>query len=486
MGLWSAVRERYGVRTPLAELRAKAEGTELRRTLGAWDLTALGVGAMVGVGVFTVTGLVAADYAGPGVALSFVVAALVSVLVALAYAELATLMPLGGSAYTYAFASMGELVGWLVAWALIASYGVGNAAIASGFSDNLSGLSEAFGMALPQTWTATPGAGGLVDVPAALVVGLVTILLLRPVKESASWNSALVVMKIGTLLLFIVLGATAIDTANYTSFAPKGVEGIVAGAGLAFFAFLGFDAVSTAAEETRNPGRNVPLGILASLAIVVVLFVAAALVLTGMAPSELLRSGEPLAFALRYADLGWAAVILNVGGLLATLSVLLVFQLATTRIVLAIARDGLLPSWLAAVSAKHATPNRTTLILGAIVAVSAAALPLDFLIMLTNEATLFFFAIVCLAVVVLRRTEPDAPRAFRCPGSPWVPLAGVGACLYLMATFGPLIHYGFAAWMGVGLVLYAVYGIRASALRAARAKRGAETAPVAPAPPVEP
>lgn len=484
MGLWQDVRERYGIRVPVAELRRKAEATELKRTLGPWQITALGVGAIVGVGVFTVTGLVASQYTGPAVAISFVVAAAVSVLIALAYAELTTLMPLGGSAYTYASAGMGELAGWLVAWALILSYGIGNAAIATGFSDNASGLLSAFGAPLPEAWTAAPELGGVMDLPAALVVGLVTILLLRPVKDSASANLALVVVKVLTLLLFLALGVTAVDSANYSPFVTNGLGGILAGAGISFFAFLGFDAVSTAAEETRNPGRDLPLGILGSLVIVVILYVGVSLVLTGLVPSSTLNTGEPLAFAMREAGFGWAGAVLNVGGLLATLSVLLVFQLATTRIILTIARDGLLPQWLARVSERHGTPNRVTLALGAIVGLGAAVLPLQFLVALTTEATLFFFAVVCVAVLVLRRAAPDVPRAFRCPGVPWLPLAGAGACAYLITTFDPVIHYGFGAWMGLGVMTYAAYGARKSALRARLARDPA--APARVEAPVEP
>lgn len=468
MSFWGRLKARYGLRASVAELRARAETTELKRTLGAFDLTALGIGAIVGAGVFTVTGLVAANHTGPAVVFSFFIVAVVSALVALSYAELATLIPLGGSAYTYASAGLGELVGWLVAWALVLSYAIGNGAIASSFSDNLSGLLGTFDMDLPATLTATPSNGGLFDLPALLVVLLVTVLLLRPVKESARANVVLVVLKVGVLVLFVAVGLTATDTENLTPFATNGVAGVLAGAGLIFFAFLGFDAISTAAEETRDPQRNLPLGILGSLVVVTGLFVAVALVLTALVPSAMLDNGEPLAYAMREAGFGWAAVVLNLGGLVATLSVLLVYQLATTRIFLAVSRDGLIPRWFAKVSARHGTPNRTTLGLGVLVGISAALLPLDFLVSLTNEATLFFFAIVCIAVLALRRLAPHEPRSFRTPGVPWIPLAGAVACFALMATFEPLIHLGFAAWMGIGIMVYAGYGVRHSVLRKRR------------------
>lgn len=467
VGLWRDAVLRYGARTSVDALRARAEGTPMRRTLGAWQLTALGVGAIVGAGVFTVTGLVAADHAGPSVALSFVLVALVSALVALAYAELATLIPLGGSSYTYASAAMGELLGWLVAWALVLSYAIGNGAVASSFSDNFTGLLSAFGADLTGAWTAAPASGGIADLPAAGVCILATLLLLRPVKESATANFVLVVFKTGVLVLFVVVGLFGARSENLVPFAPGGPAGIVAGAGLIFFAFLGFDAISAAAEETKDPQRNLPRGILGSLAIVTVLFVLVSLVLTSLVPSAELGTGEPLAYAMRQAGFGWAGIVLNLAGIVATLSVFLVFQLAITRIVLQVARDGLFPQWFAKVSERHATPNRVTLVLGVLVAFSAALLPLDFLVSLTNESTLFFFAVVCIAVLVLRRTAKDAPRQFRCPGVPYVPLVGAAACVALMVTFDPLIHWGFLAWMGLGVMIYALYGARNSALRRA-------------------
>lgn len=466
MGLWRDAIERYGARANVMALRERASATEMKRTLGAWQLVALGVGAIVGAGVFTVTGLVAAEHTGPSVAVSFVVVALVSALVALAYAELATLIPLGGSSYTYASAAMGELVGWLVAWALILSYAIGNGAVASSFSDNFTGLLSSLGTAFPEDWARAPSAGGVVDAPAAAVVLLATVLLLRPVKESATANFILVVFKTGVLVLFVVVGLFGARPENLSPFAPGGTAGILAGAGLIFFAFLGFDAISAAAEETKDPQRNLPRGILGSLAVVTLLFVAVSLVLTSLVPSSELSTGEPLAYAMRAAGFGWAGALLNLAGLVATLSVLLVFQLAITRIVLQVARDGLMPTWFAKVHEKHGTPNRVTLLLGVLVAASAALLPLDFLVSLTNDATLFFFALVCVAVLVLRRVAPDAPRGFRCPGVPWVPIVGALACVALMATFDAIIHWGFLAWMGLGVMIYAGYGARNSAMRA--------------------
>lgn len=462
---------RYGARPRLADLQRAAATTLLRRTLGWPQLAALGVGAIVGAGVFSVVGIAAADHAGPAIVVSFVVAALVALLAALTYAELAAMLPLGGSAYTYASASLGELFAWLVGWALVLSYGIGNAALAVSFSDNLTGLAaRAFDVAIPPAFSAAPAEGGVLDVPGAVVVLLVTLLLLRPVQESARANAILVAVKIGVLLLFLVVALPGADRANLQPFLPNGVPGVMSGAALIFFAFLGFDAVSTAAEETRDPARDLPRGILGSIAAVTVLFVLIGFALTALVPYSELSTGEPLAVALDSAGWPGLSVVMNLGGLVASFTVLLVFQLATVRVVLALARDGLVPASLAALHPRHQTPNRLTLLTGVVVALFTALLPLGILVIVTTVATLFIFAAVMVALVVLRRTAPDLPRPFRCPASPWIPLAGVAACGALTVYSvleEPITGWGFLAWMGLGVMVYAAYGARKSVLRAA-------------------
>lgn len=464
-------------------MRDEASHSGLRKSLGWKQLTALGVGAIVGAGVFSVIGVAAADYAGPAVAISFIVAALVALLAALAYAELASMIPVAGSAYTYGYVAGGELFAWLIGWALILSYGIGNAALASAFSDNLTGLLGAIGWNVPYALTATPGttdaatgAAALIDVPALAIVLLITILLLRPVKESATVNALLVALKLGVLALFLVVALPRADAANLQPFAPYGVSGIVSGAALIFFAYLGFDAISTAAEETRDPQRDLPRGIIGSLVVTTVLFVLLALGLTAVARYDTLANGEPLAVALRAAELPGLAAVMNIGGLIAALSVLLVFQLATVRVVLALCRDGLLPAWLASVSRKHATPNRLTLLLGLTVALFAAAVPLGLLVIITNLAALFIFGGAMLALLLLRKRAPDAHRPFRCPAVPWLPGLGIlaTAALALLAIVDePVTGVGFLAWMGLGLMVYAAYGARNSTLRArARTRAG--------------
>lgn len=484
MRFWEEVRARYGLRPTAAGMREEAARTPLRRSLGWVQLTALGIGAIVGAGVFSVIGVAAAS-AGPAIAVSFLVAAVVALLAALAYAELASMLPVSGSAYTYCYVAGGELFAWLVGWALVLSYGIGNAALASSFSDNLTGLLGSFGVLVPDRLAATPQNGGILDVPALLVVVLITLLLLRPVKESALVNALLVALKLGVLAIFLAVALPRGDTANLTPFAPAGVGGILGGAALIFFAYLGFDAISTAAEETRNPQRDLPRGILGSLVVTTVLFVLLALGLTMLARYDTLANGEPLAVALRAAGLPGLAAVMNTGGIIASFSVLLVFQLATVRVVLALCRDGLLPAGLASVSRKHQTPNRLTLALGVVVGLGAAVVPLGILVLVTNLAALFIFGGAMLAVVLLRRREPDAPRPFRTPFSPWLPLAGIVACsaLGLLAVFpidpsqqvaGRLTGLGFVAWMGLGLVIYATYGARSSLLRARLARRPPE------------
>lgn len=466
--------ERYGLRPDLDEMRQAAATTSLRRTLTWRQLTGLGVGAIVGAGVFSVIGS-AASLSGPAIVLSFLIAAFVALLAALCYAELASMLPLGGSAYTYAYVAGGELFGWLVGVALMLSYGIGNAAIASTFSDNFSAFYNGFvaeGWRIPDAWTATPSAGGIADLPAVVLVVLATLVLLRPVRESATVNAVLVAVKLGVLALFLVFALPAADRSNLVPFAPGGTSGIITGSALIFFSFLGFDAVSTAAEETRDPKRDIPLGILGSLAVVTLLFVLIGFALTAVVPVSELDTGEPLAVALRALGLTELAAVMNFGAVVATATVFVVFQLATARVVLALARDGLVPKRFAKVSARHGTPNRVTLALGAVVAVTAALVPLRVLVILTNLTALFIFAAAMLALIVLRKTAPDAPRPFRTPWVPLVPIVGILSCATLTVytvVEDPASGWGYVAWIGAALMVYAVYGARRSALRQARA-----------------
>lgn len=463
---WAA---RWLARPRLDDMRAAAAGSTLRRALGWKQLTALGVGAIVGAGVFSVIGT-ASSFAGPAVVVSFVIAAIVALLAALAYAELAAMIPLGGSAYTYVSAAGGELFAWLVGWALVLSYGIGNGVLASTFSDNLSGLlATLVRVDLPDALEAAPGVGGVFDLPAFLIVVLITLLLLRPTRDNAIVNAALVGLKVLVLLVFLAIALPRVSAANLQPFAPGGAGGILTGAAAIFFAFLGFDAISTAAEETRDPQRDLPRGILGSILVVTLLFVAIGFGLTGLLPQGELDTAEPLALALRTAGFDDLSALMNLGAIVAGVTVLLVFQLAAVRVVLALARDGLVPKGLAAIHERHGTPNRSTLILGAIVALASGLVAQSVLVILTNIASFFIFGAVMVALLVLRRTAPEAPRPFRCPGVPFVPILGILSCLAL-GVYGvlqiPISGWAFAAWMGLGLMLYAAYGVRNSVLRA--------------------
>lgn len=466
--LLATLRERYLLRKPAAALRREAEATQLHRSLGAWELTALGIGAVIGAGIFTVTGVVTATTAGPAVAVSFCVAAIVCAIAGLAYAELSSMLPLGGSAYTYAYASFGELVAWILGWALVLEYAIGNMAVASGFSGNFSSLLDGVGVHLPDALRAAPGAapGAVFDVPAFCIVMLITLLLLRPVRESARANVVLVVVKLVVLGIFLAVALPRVDAKNLSPFAPFGTTGILAGAALVFFSFIGFDAVSTAAEETRNPQRDMPRGILGSLAVCTVLYLLVGLALTGLIPYGQLNVRDPLALALDKTGFSGLALVMNLGGIVATVSVLLVFQLGTSRIFFTLARDGMIPQWFTRVSPKLRTPTRITLVSGLVVALGAAVLPLALLVQLTNIGTLFAFAIVLGAVVILRRSDPGLARPFRMPLSPWLPAVGIVMCLGLGYFLGTLTILGFLGWMGLGLMIYAAYGARKSRLRA--------------------
>lgn len=467
-------KERYFLRKPPAMMRRDAESTGLAKTLGPWELTALGIGGIIGAGIFTTTGLITSNYTGPAVILSFVIAASVSGIAGLAYAELASMLPMGGSAYTYAYASFGELIAWILGWALVLEYAIGNMAVASGFSVNFTALLDATdvpALHLPAALRAAPClvppciASGAFDLPAFVIVMLITLLLLRPVKESARANLVLVIAKISIIILFLAVAFPAVKTTNLTPFAPFGATGILTGAALIFFSFIGFDTVSTAAEETRDPQRDLPRGILFSLAICTVLYVLLGVALTGVVSYTQLNVGDPLAKVLSIAGHPGIALVMNLGGILATVSVLLVFQLGTSRIFLNLARDGLIPRWFIRIHPKFRTPTRITIASGLFVGLFAALLPINILVQLTNVGTLFAFAVVLGAVLYLRKHEPGLARPFRMPGHPWLPYVGIALCIGLIYYLGPLTWIGFVGWLGLGLMIYAGYGAPRSRLR---------------------
>ncbi len=473
----------------LSDIIADSEKPEykLKRSLNAFDLTTLGVGAIIGAGIFAMTGTAAAgssNYAGAGPALviSFILTGIACGFAALCYAEIASMIPIAGSAYTYSYASLGELVAWIIGWDLILEYAVGNIAVAISWAGYFQELVSGFGIQIPwylatdyRTTLATPGlidkAPHIFGVPivfnllAILIVALITYILVIGIKESARFNSVMVIIKIAILLFFIGIGAFFVKPENWTPFAPNGWKGIQTGAAIVFFAYIGFDAVSTAAEETKNPSKTLPIGMIASLAISTVLYIAVALVLTGLVPYTKLATAEPLSLAFHIIHLDWAAGIVAFGAVIATTAVLLVFQMGQPRIFFSMSRDGLLPPSFSKVHPKYRTPHVTTILTGVFVAFFAAIANISEAAELTNIGTLFAFVLVCAGVLVLRAKEPDAKRGFRTPLVPFVPIMGILFCFYLMLGLPEITWFRFVIWLAIGLVIYFMYGRWHSKLR---------------------
>jgi APA family basic amino acid/polyamine antiporter len=485
-------------RKPIADLQPQDGPHSLKRVLGGGDLIMLAIGAVIGAGIFGAIGTAAAGQvgpdgavirfgAGPALVFSFILLGGACALAALCYAELASMIPQAGSAYAYSYATLGELVAWIIGWDLILEYAVGNVAVAISWGDYFNTLLRGVDITLPQ-WLTTgyrtallssnpdvhglletaPNLAGipiLVNLPAAGIVLLITWLLLRGARESVRANNVMVVVKLLALGLFISVGLMNVNTDNYTPFAPNGFTGIHQGAAIVFFAYIGFDAISTAAEETKNPQRNLPIGILGGLAICTLIYVIVGAVLTGLVPYQQLAVADPLARALElagYQRVGW---IVALGAAVSMTAVLLVFQYGQPRIFFAMARDGLLPKWAAKVDPRTRIPWTTTLLTGLVVAfgslIGDAAETYD----LTNIGTLFAFALVCAGVLVLRVTEPDRPRSFRVPAVWIVAPLGIGACLFIMAGLPRQAWERFGLWLAIGVALYVAYGYRHSRLR---------------------
>jgi len=445
----------------------ESEGESLRRSIGAFGLTAMGVGAIIGTGIFVVIGE-GVQLAGPALVFAFVLAAVTCVFSALSYAELSAAVPVSGSAYTFSYATMGELVAFIIGWDLILEYGVSVAAVAVGWGGNVNEfLTAAFGVALPDSISRSPADGGTFNLPAVFIVVLITVLLVRGTKESAAANAVMVVVKIAILLFFIVVAFTAFQADNFTPFAPNGTQGITAAAGIIFFAYIGFDAVTTGSEECKNPSRDLPIAIIGSLVISTILYVLVALAAVGVAPVDTLSGSDaPLAAALREgAGLPWAGGVLAAGALVAITSVVLVIMYGQTRIFFAMCRDGLLPRRLAHVHPRYGTPARLTIGFGILIAILAAFVPLDEIVKLVNIGTLFAFILVNLGVIVLRRTKPDMKRPFRVPLSPVLPGVGVLFCLFLMKDLPGSTWVRFFVWLLIGLAIYFTYSVRHSRLR---------------------
>ncbi len=472
---------------------AAAPGHQLRKSLGPWSLTALGIGAIIGTGIFILTGTAAAGEvlqfhsilkapllgallhgsqavgtagrpgAGPGIALSFLLVAIACALAGLCYAELASMIPIAGSAYTYTYATLGEIVAWIIGWDLILEYAVSNMAVAVGFSAYVDSLLQGFGLKLPQELMnpflndSLERTGAWFNLPGFLIVMVLTVLLVIGIRESAGANNLLVTVKIIAILIFITAAARYIHISNWTPFMPNGWQGVLTGGAIVFFTYIGFDSVSTAAEECKNPQRDVPFGIIASLIICAVLYTSVALVLTGIQHWETLRNAAPVANALVAIGLPRVKQWVTVGALMGMISSLLVFQLGQARVWFAMSRDGLLPRVFSHVHARFRTPHVSTWVAGFFVAIPAGIFDIGTLADLSNIGTLFAFVLVSLGVLVLRRTQPERRRGFRTPAVPAVPILSILCCLVLMASLPVETWLRFLVWLIVGLVIYFLY-----------------------------
>ena len=432
--------------------------------LGPIDLVALGIGAIIGTGIFVLTGVAAAQYAGPALVLSFVFSGIAAGLAAITYAELAAMIPVSGSAYTYAYATLGEFAAWIVGWNIVLEYLVAAAAVSIGWSAYFSELFHSLGIILPAALTRSPAAGGLINLPAVLIALTVAALVTVGTRGSTTVNKIIVTTKILVVLLFIILGARYINPANWRPFFPYGRVGVAHGAAIIFFAYIGFDAVATAAEETRRPQRDLPIGIIGSLTISTVLYILVTIVLTGLVPYTQLNVASPVATALLKAGVTWAGGIVAVGALAGITSVLLVVVYAQSRVFYAMSRDGLLPGIFSIVHPKLRTPYLNTILVGLGVALLAAFVPINIIAQLANIGTLTAFVIVAVGVLILRKTNPDAKRPFKVPFSPYLPLLSLGVSIYLIMSLPRLTWLRFVIWMVLGIIVYFFYSYRRSAL----------------------
>lgn len=448
----------------LKQMLQGAEKTALKKNLKAKDIALLGIGAVVGTGIFVATGE-GAHAAGPAVTISFMIAAVVAALCGLCYSELATMFPVAGSTYSYSYVAFGEIVAMLIGWDLMLEYLVAASAVASGWSGTFAGILKSAGIILPKAFIASPSKGGIVDLPAILVIVAITALLCYGMQESAKINNIIVGIKLFVILLFITLGASHINPANYHPFAPYGWKGVFAGTATIFFSYIGFDAISTAAEEAQNPKRDMPLGLIICLVVVSLLYVAVAFVLTGMVPFKEIISENAVPGALATVGINWGSALVGTGAILGMLSTLLVVIYGQVRIFMVMSRDGLMPKIFSKIHPKHKTPYVSTIITGTVAAVIAGFLPLDIIVQFLSVGTLSGFMLVSFGVILLRKTMPDFERKFKCPGVPYTPMISVVCCLALLSRLSKTTWIGFFSWMAIGLVVYFTYGRKHSVLQ---------------------
>jgi APA family basic amino acid/polyamine antiporter len=463
------------VRKDLATLLAEAGAGTLRRELGPLALVTLGIGAVIGAGIFVLSGEVASQHAGPALTLSMVLAGVACVFAGLCYAELASMIPVAGSAYTYAYATLGELVAWIIGWDLVLEYSLSSSTVAVGWSGYAVTLLSEMGITFPPRLTGAPGTHvclpdgshvtALFNLPAILICLALTALLVVGIRESARFNTTIVIIKVAVLTLFVAMGIHYMNPANLHPFIPPntgtfgsfGWSGILRGAGMIFFAYIGFDAVSTASQEAKNPGRDIPIGILVSLAICTVIYIAVAIVLLGIVPYQQLNVADPLAVGIDATGLKWLSPVIKMAALFGLFSTMLVNLLAQTRIFYSMSRDGLLPRVFATVHPRFRTPHVSTILTGAIIALLAGLTRIDVLSQLVSIGTLLAFVLVSIGIIILRKTQPDAPRPFRTPGVPFVPVMGALICLAQMFGLPMATWERLFIWLAIGLVVYFSY-----------------------------
>lgn len=440
----------------------------LKKVLGPFDLILMGIGAIVGTGIFVLTGTGALT-AGPALTVSFVIAALACGFAAMCYAEFASSVPVAGSIYTYSYATMGELVAWMIGWDLMLEYGLASSAVSVGWSGYFQSLIGGFGLHLPAALSAAPGAIPGVqtwfNLPAFLIMLVLTAMLSLGMRESARINNVMVGLKVGVVLLFIFVGSRHVQPVNWHPFTPFGYSGVFSAAALVFFAFIGFDAVTSAAEEVKRPARDLPIGIIGSLAVCAVLYVVVSAIMTGIVPyRKFVGIDHPVSLALQYAGENWVAGFVDLGAILGMTTVILVMTYGQTRIVFAMSRDGLLPKRLSSVHSNLGTPFFATWIVGILFGLVAAVVPLNVLTELINIGTLAAFSLISVAVIILRKTRPDLPRAFRCPAVPLVPILAIAFCITLTVFLQATTWIAFLVWLTIGLVVYFTYARQRSHL----------------------
>lgn len=470
----------------IAESAESGEGT-LKRTLSSTSLVALGIGAIIGAGLFSLTGIAAADHAGPAVTLSFVLAAVGCAFAGLCYAEFASMIPVAGSAYTYSYATMGEFMAWVIGWDLVLEYALGAATVGVSWSGYFNKLLHEFNLEMPLYLTKSFAEvdGGGINLPAVVIVSLLSLMLIRGTKESASLNNVLVIVKVAVVIIFIALGWKFINPAYHTPYIPEntgvkgefGISGIAAGAALVFFAFIGFDAVSTAAQEAKNPQKGMPIGILGSLVVCTILYVLFAHVMTGLVPFSIFKGdASPAATAFKVTGYGWLQMGLIIAILAGYTSVILVMLMGQSRVFYTMSKDGLLPKFFSSIHSKFRTPFKTNLFFMVFVSIFAGFVPVTDLGHMVSIGTLFAFSLVCIGVMLLRKTDPDRPRPFKTPLVPFVPIMGIIVCVYLMSSLPLEAWIRLAIWMALGVAIYFFYGKGNSVLR----NKGKVVTPVDP------